>query len=54
MTTVLIPERNIRAVIELLKVNGVRHEPFRKTPEGYKIELVTDHPIASFLQLRYT
>lgn len=52
-TTINIPSKYINAVRGLLKANEVKYMPFTKVSNGYKITIIGDHPVISFLQLRY-
>lgn len=54
MTKVQIPGKYINSVRELLKVNRVRYLPFIKLVDEYEITILDEHPIISFLQLRYS
>lgn len=52
LITVQIPERHIKAVVDLLRVNKVRHQPINKLGNEYAVTL-QDGEMVSFLQLRY-
>jgi len=54
MSTVnfMIPKKDIREVVKMVKESGVKFYPIRKQPNGYKLEINKD-PVAMLLALKY-
>jgi len=48
----MIPKKDIREVVKMVKESGVKFYPIRKQPNGYKLEINKD-PVAMLLALKY-
>ena len=52
LITIEIPSKHIKAVVDLLRVNKVKHQPINKHGDAYEVTLQNGEMV-SFLQLRY-
>lgn len=49
-----IPHESFRQIEAALKESGVKFYPFKKTNDGYNIQIEPgDHPLVSYLILKY-
>ena len=53
MTTIQIKREHVQAVMQLLKANKVRHEPFTQESDGSYAITLAESPFTSFIQLRF-
>ena len=51
--SVIIPRGHLSDTVKILKDSKVKHWPFNKIANGWYLVVVADHPVASYLELKY-
>ena len=52
--TILIKHEEIRDFQQLVKAQGIRHGPFRKSWRGYDVDILESGPLELYLRLKYS